>query len=111
VTLLDQAIQIVGQESGNVLLSELCRTKAELLREVSPENRIPAESLFQQALQIARAGHAHMLELRVSVSLNRLWREQGKSEEGRRLLSGVYDKFTEGFSTPDLDQAKALLDS
>jgi predicted ATPase len=50
------------------------------------------------------------LELRAVASLARLWRDQGKRAEARKLLASVYDWFTEGFDTADLKEAKALLD-
>jgi predicted ATPase len=49
-------------------------------------------------------------ELRATVSLCRLWQEQGKLEEARQLLAEIYGWFTEGFDTPDLQEAKALLE-
>ena len=49
-------------------------------------------------------------ELRVAMSMARLWRDEGKREEARDLLAGVYGWFTEGFDTRDLKEAKALLD-
>ena len=52
-----------------------------------------------------------MLELRAALRLGRLWRNQGKTEPARKLLSGAYGKFTEGFTTADLREAKALLDA
>jgi len=51
-----------------------------------------------------------MWEHRASTSLARLWRDQGKRTEARDLLVPVYGWFTEGFDTPDLKEAKALLD-
>jgi predicted ATPase len=48
--------------------------------------------------------------LRAAASLARLWRDQGRRAEGRDLLAPVYGWFTEGFGTPDLNEAKALLD-
>jgi predicted ATPase len=51
-----------------------------------------------------------MLELRASTSLAQLWRDEGKLTEARDLLAPIYGWFTEGFDTPDLKQAKALLD-
>jgi predicted ATPase len=51
-----------------------------------------------------------MFELRSSISLARLWRDQGKRDEARELLAPVYGWFTEGFETLDLKEAKALLD-
>ena len=50
-----------------------------------------------------------MLELRAAVSLSRLWKEQGKAEDGRRLLSDAYERLTEGFTTADMKEASALL--
>lgn len=51
-----------------------------------------------------------MLELRAAVSLSRLWLEQGRQEEAHRLLSEVYGRFTEGFDTADLQDARTLLE-
>jgi predicted ATPase len=49
-------------------------------------------------------------ELRATTSLCRLWQKQGKAEEARQVLAPIYGWFTEGFDTPDLQEAKALLD-
>jgi predicted ATPase len=49
-------------------------------------------------------------ELRAPLSVARLWRVQGKCEQARDLLGSIYGWFTEGFDTPDLKGAKALLD-
>jgi predicted ATPase len=64
----------------------------------------------QATLTRTRAQQAISWELRAAVSMARLWRDQGKREEGRDLLAPVYGWFTEGFDTLDLKQAKALLD-
>jgi predicted ATPase len=69
-----------------------------------------AEECFQQAIAIARKQQAKSLELRATVSLARLWQQQGKHHEARNILSGIYSWFTEGFDTADLKEAKALLD-
>ena len=50
------------------------------------------------------------MKLRAATSLARLWRDQGKPTEARDLLAPVYGWFTEGFDTPVLQEAKALLD-
>jgi len=63
-----------------------------------------------QALDIARDQHAKSLELRAATSLARLRRDQGKRTEARDLLAPIYGWFTEGFDTPVLQDAKALLD-
>ena len=68
------------------------------------------ETCFYQALAIARHQQAKSLELRAAMSLARLWQQQGKCTEARALLAPIYEWFTEGFMTPDLQEAKALLD-
>jgi predicted ATPase len=50
------------------------------------------------------------LELRATTSLARLWQQQGKKEEARKLLADIYGWFTEGFDTKDLQEAKTLLE-
>jgi len=72
---------------------------------------VEAETCFQRALAIAREQEARWLELRAAVTLGRLWSSQGRRAEARELLSGVYGWFTEGFNTPDLKQAKSLLEA
>jgi adenylate cyclase len=66
---------------------------------------------FQQAIEVARRQQAKSLELRALVSLARLWQSQGKQEEARQTLAEIYDWFTEGFDTADLQEAKDLLDT
>jgi len=78
---------------------------------LSPERNVTrAEGHFQRALDIARAQQTRSWELRAATSLARLWRDQGKRQEAHDLLAPVYAWFTEGFDTPDLKEAKALLD-
>jgi predicted ATPase len=69
-----------------------------------------AEELYRRALSIAREQEAKMWELRAAMSLARLSHDQGRRAEARDLLAPVYGWFTEGFDTPDLKEAKALLD-
>ena len=69
-----------------------------------------AQTFFERALAVARQQQAKSWELRASMSLARLWRDQGKVQRARELLAPVYVWFTEGFNTRDLKDAKALLD-
>jgi predicted ATPase len=68
-----------------------------------------AEGYFRKAIEIAQKQQAKSLELRASVSLARLWQSQGRKAEAHRMLSEVYNWFTEGFDTKDLLEAKVLL--
>jgi predicted ATPase len=108
---LDEALAIVdkgGKDGERLWDAELCRIKGELL--LGSSHPAQAEACFQEALQIARAQRAKSWELRVSVSLSLLWKNQGRRKEARELLQGIYDWFTEGYDTPDLIKAKVLLD-
>jgi len=69
-----------------------------------------AEAYFKCALEIAHAQQARSWELRAATSMARLWRDQGKRSQARDLLAPVYGRFTEGFDTLDLKEAKGLLD-
>jgi predicted ATPase len=71
---------------------------------------IPAAASLHQAIAVARRRRAKLWELRAATSLTRLWRDQGKCAQARDLLAPVYNWFTEGFDTPVLKDAKALLD-
>jgi predicted ATPase len=106
-TLLDDALQIAGRTGERWFAAELNRHKGELLlRQGHPE---AAEELYRQALSIAAEQGAKLWELRTAASLARLRRDQGR-HEARDLLAPVYGWFTEGFETPDLKDAKTLLD-
>ncbi len=70
-----------------------------------------AAERFRQALDLARRLGSKALELRAAASLARLWRSQGRDEEARNLLAPLYASFSEGFATPDLQDAAALLGS
>jgi tetratricopeptide (TPR) repeat protein len=89
-------------------LPEQHRVRAELLLLV-PGNEAKAEAALRQALDLARSQKSKSLELRAAMSLARLLREQGRTTEGRDLLAECYAWFTEGFDTPDLQEARALL--
>jgi predicted ATPase len=69
-----------------------------------------AEACFREALSMARQQQAKSLELRAAMSLTRLYQQQGRQTEARPLLAETYGWFTEGFDTPDLQEAKALLE-
>jgi predicted ATPase len=107
VSLLDEALQIVERTGERWFAAELNRHKGQLvLRQGHPQ---AAEELYRKALSIAEEQEAKLWELRAAVSLARLCRDHCRHAEGRDLLAPVYGWFTEGFDTPDLKEAKALL--
>jgi class 3 adenylate cyclase/predicted ATPase len=108
LTLLEDASQIVERTGARWLASELSRHKGQLL--LRQGHTEAAEKLYCKALSIARKQEAKLWELRAAVSLARLRRDQQRAAEARDLLAPVYGWFTEGFDTPDLKEAKALLD-
>jgi len=108
VDLLDNALQIVERTGERWLEAELYRHKGQLL--LRQGNSTAAEELYRKALSIAVEQEAKLWELRAAASLARLRRDQGRRLEARDLLTPVYRWFTEGLDTPDLKEAKALLD-
>ncbi|MBV8400646.1 MAG: tetratricopeptide repeat protein [Acetobacteraceae bacterium] len=106
--LLDEALQIVERKGERWFVAELYRHKGRLL--LQRGETAPAEELYRKALSIAVEQEAKLWELRAAVSLVRLRRDQGRLVEARDILAPVYRWFTEGFDTPDLKDAKALLD-
>src|SRR6266702_1018650 len=90
---------------------ELLRIKGEvLLRQAADQSALAAEDCFNQAAQMARAQGALFWELRVALSVARLRVSQGRHREARAPLASVYDRFTEGFATADLQTARTMLE-
>jgi predicted ATPase len=78
---------------------------------MSPEpDAAKAEAYFGRSLAVARKQQARSWELRATISMARLWRDQGKRQAAHDFLAPIYAWFTEGFDTLDLKEAKALLD-
>jgi len=123
---LAEALAIAGEiEEGLVVLSEafatadasgqkgtdaeLHRLRGDLLHRLPSPDWTEVEISYRTALSVAREQGTRGFELRAAVSLARLLSEEGRREEARDLLTPVYGWFTEGFDTPDLKQAEALL--
>ncbi|MBI3799882.1 MAG: hypothetical protein HY268_23275 [Deltaproteobacteria bacterium] len=85
-------------------------SEAKTVGSAHPTREVEAEECFWKALDIARQQQAKSLELRAVMSLSRLWHQQGKKAEARRMLAEIYIWFTEGFDTADLQAAKTLLE-
>jgi predicted ATPase len=108
--LLAEALVHMDTTGERHYASEVYWLKGELLLRQAIPDEAQAETCWHQALDIARHQQTRALELRAAVSLARLWQHQGKRHEAHDLLTPVYHWFTEGFETPDLQEAKALLD-
>ncbi|MGH6884270.1 MAG: hypothetical protein ACREFM_25335, partial [Hypericibacter sp.] len=107
---LDDAARFAEATGERWWEAEIARLRGELLRSRTPAATDEAESCFTQALAITRAQKAKSLELRAAMSLARLLRDRNETRAARDLLAPVYGWFTEGFGTPDLVDAKALLE-
>jgi class 3 adenylate cyclase/tetratricopeptide (TPR) repeat protein len=101
----EQIIETTGERHNE---AEMHRLRGNLL--YAAGDRSAAEESYHQALAIAKQQSAKLWELLSATSLARLWRDQGKGTEARDLLAPIYGWFTEGFDTPVLRDAKALLD-
>jgi predicted ATPase len=107
---LAQALATLDQSEVRLWEAELYRLRGELLLQQTVAPPGEAEVCFRQALAVGRGRQARSLELRAAMSLSRQWQQQGKRAEAHALLAPVYGRFTEGFDTADLEEAKALLD-
>jgi tetratricopeptide (TPR) repeat protein len=105
---LTEAEQIIETANDAFHEAETHRVRGDLLNTIGDLNG--AERSYQEAIAIAMRQGAKIFELRASIGLARLWRDQGKQAEARDLLAPIYDWFTEGFDTPVLQAAKNLLD-
>jgi predicted ATPase len=116
LTVLAKALAFADKTGMRVSEADLYRLKGELTLQSQgqgPQSQVEqeAEECFLKAIEVARRQSAKSLELRAVMSLARLWQQQGKKDEARLLLMEIYNWFTEGFDTKDLQEAKALLEA
>ena len=107
---LNEGLAIAERSNELCQKAELLRLSGELALLMVSHKEDVAEGCFRQAITTAQLQLSKAWELRASTSLARLHKRQGRHDEARRLLSDIYGWFTEGFDTPDLKSAKALLD-
>jgi predicted ATPase len=119
--MLADALTIVDKTGERYYEAELYRLKGELTLQklsvlscqsqpLTPSTQ-EAEACFRKAIEISQRQQAKSLELRAVMSLSRLWQQQGKQKQAHKVLSEIYNRFTEGFDTKDLQEAKGLIDS
>ena len=105
---LDEAFAFVEQSDERCWEAEIHRVRAELL--LMTGNETEGEASLHRAINVARRQAARSWELRATTSLVRLWQALGRIDDARQMLAAIYGWFTEGFDTPDLIEAKALLE-
>jgi class 3 adenylate cyclase/predicted ATPase len=108
---LAAATKLAEQTGERYLLADLHRQRAECLLAGPRPDATAAVEALGQALAIAREQEARSLELRAARDLARLWAERGERQRALDLLGPIHGWFTEGFDTPDLVEAKALLEA
>jgi adenylate cyclase len=107
---VEEGIRLASVRGEGFREAELLRLQGLIRLGQDGKGQSEAEACFERALAVARSQRARSMELRISVDLARLWREQGKIGQARSLLTTLYNSFTEGFGTSNLREAKALLD-
>jgi class 3 adenylate cyclase/predicted ATPase len=107
---VDEAVAGIEASKERWFEAEVHRLSGEISLLSPAPDAAKAEAYFERALAVACAQQAKSWELRATMSMARLWRDQGKRNEARDLLTPVYRWFTEGFDTCDLKEAKVLLD-
>ena len=105
---LAETLALVEETDERYFEAELYRLRAELL--LMQGNEADAEASLHKAIKVTRRQRAKSWELRATVSLARLWQQYGRAGEAREALSEIYGWFTEGFDTPDLQEARDLLE-
>ncbi|MDA9502617.1 AAA family ATPase [Bradyrhizobium sp. CCBAU 11357] len=109
VATLAEAKALAARSGEHMWEAELACIDGELHRfRGAPADEV--EGYLQTALKVAQRQSAKSFELRAAMNLARLWRDQGRTADARCLLGSVYGWFTEGFETPDLRSAKALME-
>ena len=109
LTAATRALHLETNLTGNWCHAEAYRLHGELLLQQDPSHVQSATESLLKALELARSRQAISLELRSAISLSRLWQSQGQDTEAREVLTESYRHFTEGFDTPDLQEASTLL--
>jgi predicted ATPase len=104
---LAEAAEIAETTQDRWAEAESCRVRGDLL--LATGRALEAEDSFRQALSVARRQNGRLWELRVAVSLARLWHSEGRGEEARTLLQPIYGWFTTAVRTSDLEDAQELI--
>jgi predicted ATPase len=110
LAVLAEAQTLVSTTGARVGEAGLHVLKGWLLLACPGDNQGEAEPCLRRAIEVARCQSAKSLELGAITSSSRLWHQQGKKRKAHQMLSKIYNWFTEGFDTKDLQEARALLE-
>jgi hypothetical protein len=106
---LADAFDVITERNEPIWLSGVLRAKGDLALSRTPAVLAAVEQFYERSLAIARDLKATSLVLRATICVAKLWCKQGGAKEARELLVPIFDRLTEGFDTPDLIEAKTLL--
>jgi DNA-binding SARP family transcriptional activator len=111
VSVVDEALALSEQSELALYQAEMHRLKGELLRRIGDEADTCGETevCLRQAIRVARKQGARLWELRATISLCRLWQDQGKRDQAHQMLAEICGWFTEEVDIPDLREARTLL--
>jgi predicted ATPase len=107
---LIEAEEVITQRSERLWVGGVQRSRGDLAATRPLPDFAEAERCYAQAVTISNCAGATLLELRAAKGLARVWRRQGKVKEARTLLASMMERFTEGFDTLDLAEARTLLE-
>jgi tetratricopeptide (TPR) repeat protein len=107
---VNRGFEAIRKTGTSCFEAELGRLKGELLLMKDHDAEAKAALCFREAVQVAQRQSAKSWELRATLSLARLLRDNGRRDEAHTILADIYNWFTEGFDTADLKDAKRLLD-
>jgi predicted ATPase/class 3 adenylate cyclase len=110
ISSLTNALQLVERTGECVWEAGIRTLFGKVLLTLDSNNIQEAETMYIQALDIATEQGAKSLELRAAIGLAGIWQKRGRQDEAQKILAPIYERFDEGFDTPDLIEAKALLE-
>jgi tetratricopeptide (TPR) repeat protein len=108
--IISRAFNEMKATAQGLMAPELYRLQGELLLKQDRIDLTASEESYRTAIEVAQNQNGKSWELRVTMSLARLLRDTGRHDEAHSMLAEIYNWFTEGLDTPDLKDAKALLE-
>ena len=108
---VEDALAFADRSNSRCQEAELHRIKGEVLRALDPPKEAEAEACFERSIEVARRQEARSWELRAAMSLGKLRHDRGDRDSAKRVLAEVYRRFDQGLETPDLVDARDLLEA